>query len=180
MVAALVAGTNAGCSFVFLTPPPPTEERGAIVRCTSSDALPVVDLLIAGWQLVRVLFALNATDADYANGNIGRELDILIGGTALAAFGVSSGYGFSQTTKCREMLAQDYDPDPRPPRGRRPPVPGKVGPPAPAPEKRAADAAGADAGAPEQPDAAPAPAVVVPEKPAEPRAPAVPQRRDPE
>ena len=180
LAAALVSGTTADCSVVFITPPPPTEERGAIVHCTSSDALPIVDLLVAGLQLVRVLFALQRTDADYANATISREPDLLLGASTLVAFGASSGYGFFQTSKCREVLAQDYDPDPRPPKGRRSPARGKVGPPAPAQEKREDEAARTDAGSREEPDAAQAPTVVVPDKPAEPRAPAVPQRRDPE
>ena len=111
LAAALVSGTTASCSLVFVTPPPPTEERGAIVHCTSSDALPVVDLLVTAVQLVRILFALQRTDADYANATISREPDLLLGASLLVAFAASSGYGFVQTSQCRAVLAQDYDPD---------------------------------------------------------------------
>jgi len=162
---------------VFVKRPPPTEERGAVVRCTSSDILPLVDMMVAVIQVIRFSIAYSANEGAYKGMTLSRDSDMMIGAGMAGLFALSAGVGFSTTSECREARAAVYAPDPPRPR-RRPPPATVVRTPPPAPEAREAEAAPADAGAPAPPDAgAPAPTLVVPEAP---RAPAVRQRTDPE
>jgi hypothetical protein len=193
MLAALL-GQATGCSILFVKGPPPEDERGRIVHCTESNVAPLIDMMIASYQTVRIAFALSASDADYRNSQLSRSDDVAIGASLLALFAASSIIGFHQTSACRDALLEAEYPSPPPrarPRASRPPPPRKLNPPTPAQQKldeeeeeravraRAADMArasraadGPDGGAP--PDDEPA---VVPARPAPP---ATPQRADPE
>jgi hypothetical protein len=114
LIGALV-GPQAGCSFLFVQTPEPKEaRRGQVVDCTSSNAAPVIDMLVMGWQIVRTLIALGATDEQYRGAPITREADITLGISLTALFGGSMAAGFSWTKECREALAQDSYPGPRP------------------------------------------------------------------
>jgi len=113
VMAAVLFGSTGGCSYLFVRPLPESRERRE-GSCTTSPAAPVIDLGIAGWQFVRTLVALTASDAAYVNAPISRPADIGIGAGLLTLFGTSMVYGFSQTNKCREALAEDgYRPVPR-------------------------------------------------------------------
>ena len=50
LICAQVSGS--GCSFVFVEVPPPPERRVGIVKCTTSSAAPVIDLVLVavGWS----------------------------------------------------------------------------------------------------------------------------------
>src|SRR5689334_17744097 len=102
VLAALLAGAAMGCSALFVNRPPPREKRGRVVDCTSSNVAPIIDALIAGWQIVRIAVALSASDAKYDGAPITRRQDIALGGGALTVFGISSAYGFVSTAECRQ------------------------------------------------------------------------------
>jgi hypothetical protein len=112
--AVVLSGLVPGCSFMFVKPPPPPEERSPIVRCTSSNALPVVDLLVGMLQIMRTMIAVSATDADYTKSAIPREGDIAIGVGLSAVFLSSAVVGMRETGKCREILGDSRAPDRRP------------------------------------------------------------------
>jgi hypothetical protein len=201
LLAALV-GPATGCSLLFVKPPAPPEERGEIVRCTSSAAAPVIDMIIASLQVVRTLIAFSATDEAYAHAAIPRPVDIGLGIGLSGLFAVSSGYGFSKTNACREAVEQGsyyQRPRPRPRAGRQPPG-WRLGPPPPSQQKleeqeeeaavRARMVERARAAAPEQagsspdagaaPDASATPEPSVTAKPPERWTPPVRQRTDTE
>lgn len=182
VTAATLAASTAGCSFLFVDPPPPLEDRPPIIHCTSSDILPVVDMLITAAQVMRTALALWASDAEYKTSAIPREADVGIGIGLSALFLSSSVVGFRETSKCREMRATPEEPDGRPRvRGSRPRL--TVGAP-PLPRRQEEDAEEravrvraaemaraeraraerADAGSPAEPDAGPT--VPVPPRPA--------------
>jgi hypothetical protein len=201
---AVLSGSMAGCSFIFVKPPPPPEERSPIVRCTSSSALPAVDIIVGMLQIMRTMIAFSATDADYARSAIPRQADIFIGAGLTAVFLSSAVVGLSETKKCRELLADSGQLDRRP--WVRQPLPrltvrpisreqrkleeaqeeaavqARAAERARAARLEASRAANADAGAPAEMDAGPevqAP-VVVPAPPPERSVPPVRQRADPE
>lgn len=177
-MAVVLSGSMSGCSFLFVNPAPPPEDWSPIVRCTSSDALPIVDALVTGLQVLRTALVVSASDAEYAHSAIPREVDITIGVGLSALFLSSSLVGFRTTSKCREVLANREDPDRAPPRTRRPPPHLIVGPPPLSQQKR--EEVGADAGSPSEVDAGTALPAVAPDKTPERGPPAVRQRRDPE
>ena len=199
---AVLSGFLPGCSFMFVKPPPSPEERSPIVRCTSSSALPAVDIIVAMLQMMRTMIAVSATDADYAKSAIPREGDIFIGAGLSAVFLSSAVVGLAETKKCRELLADSGQLDRRP--WVRQPLPRLTVRPTSREQRRLEEAAeeaavqaraaeraraarvdaGAppemDAGAPPEMDAGPEAPVVVPARPPERSAPAVRQRADPE
>jgi hypothetical protein len=137
MLAALL-GQTTGCSILFVKGPPPEGMRGPNFHCTESNVAPLIDMMIASWQTVRIALALSASDADYRNSQLSRSDDVALGASLLALFAASSIIGFHQTSSCREALMGDDDPRPRPrPRrgaSRQPPS-WKLGPPPPSQEK---------------------------------------------
>jgi hypothetical protein len=112
--AAVLSGSISACSYMFVNPPPSAEDRRPIVRCTSSNALPVADMLVGMLQVMRIAIASSATDADYAHSPIPREADIVIGVGLGVLFLSSSAVGLVETRKCREILAGSGGPDQRP------------------------------------------------------------------
>jgi hypothetical protein len=118
LIAAL-AGPQAGCSFLFVQKPPPEESRrgsGRVVDCTSSNAAPVIDGLVMGFQMVRTALALSASDAQYAGAPISREADITFGISLTALFAASMIAGFGWTSDCRDAMAEESYPAGRPAR----------------------------------------------------------------
>ncbi len=111
MRARLLAGTLAlcatlaslpGCSFVLVQGPPRGRGQPASFSCTRSNAVPVVDAVLAGTSLFVGATLLAAT---------GGHTDTWIGPYAVVGttftlegmvFGVSSLVGFRRTSDCRE------------------------------------------------------------------------------
>lgn len=92
-----------GCSMFFAKGPPEHPALGEEIRCTGSSALPVVDTLLAGTQMIRTLYALSLTDADYPpNAPINRDADIALGISFLAIASLSAGIGYSRVSECNE------------------------------------------------------------------------------
>jgi len=129
-----------GCSVLFVNTPPPPAQRPRVVECTSSNVAPIIDSLIAGWQVVRIGLALAASDADYTGSrfNITRGQDIALGGALLTTFGISAAWGFFQTGECREAML-DNEPPGSPPHTHPPQQTRRPTPPSPTGQSPAED-----------------------------------------
>jgi len=181
-----LAGPQAGCSFLFVQAPEPAESRhGRVVDCTSSTAAPVIDMLVMGWQIVRTVVALGATDGQYQGAPITREGDITLGLSLTALFAGSMMAGFHWTSDCRDAIAEQSAP------AFRPHKPGAGSNPAwrtyqrqkeDQEEEAAVQARAAERARTEAAEAAAAAAASqgAPPPPPPPKAPAVPQRNDTE
>ena len=185
--AAVLLGSPAACSILFVKPPPPPEARGTIIHCTESDLAPVFDVLLGGLQAIRFMIAYSSKDSDYAGATFSRDGTMVLSAGAFAVLAGSAAVGFHSTHECREALARAND-DPAPRSRRRPPrvnvAPSQ--PPKPAEEQdeaalwsKVAEQARAarDGGAPTEADAGSPPAIV-PGKPPERAAPGVRQQTD--
>jgi hypothetical protein len=108
MVCVMVASLS-GCSFAFVTGPPPHHEELPAFDCTESRVVPVLDTLFAALQIASFAAAAGTSDqqwSDTFNGNPpfsrGAAVPLYI---ALAALGTFSAYyGYSKTGDCREAL----------------------------------------------------------------------------
>jgi len=95
-----------GCSFIFVEGPPPDHPQRTIVDCSTSNVAPVLDVLFAGYQMVRIGMAANATDADYEDAPIDRSADIGFGIGFFVLHTASAVYGFSTTSACKDAKAE--------------------------------------------------------------------------
>lgn len=110
-----------GCSFLFVDAPSPRyadAPRAQPVVCTTSVAAPVVDTVVATFEVVRTGFALGADDADYHNYPISRGADIAIGLGLTALFAGAAAYGYVNTSKCSDLKEEVRE---APPPGMPPP-----------------------------------------------------------
>jgi hypothetical protein len=99
-VSALAAVAASGCSFVFVDGPPATAKSLPVFTCTTSNALPTTDVVLAG------LFALSAIEnAAHATGSYSSNEDAVAAGVFAAAFATSAFVGYSRTSDCREATA---------------------------------------------------------------------------
>lgn len=89
-----------GCSLFFVQSPPTPRLPDQPVACTTSNAAPIVDSVVAGLQLVRVGYAISQKESDYEDFPISRGADIGIGVGLLAVFAASAAYGFGVTGSC--------------------------------------------------------------------------------
>ena len=121
----LTAGS--GCSLAFTRGPPERLEPHQPVKCTKSYALPVLDGLFAASQVIRILYAVSLTDADYHGMALDRPTDIGLGVGLGVLSAISMAVGVSRVGHCNELLeAIERAPPPRPR-----PRPFKLTPPAP-------------------------------------------------
>jgi hypothetical protein len=105
LIACFGASFNCACSFIFVKGAPASVEKlppTERVECTSSKVAPVVDTLIAGYQVFRTGYALSRSDADYTGEPIKRNADIGFGVGLAALFAASSIYGYVVTGQCSE------------------------------------------------------------------------------
>ena len=72
-------------------------------QCTTSQAAPIVDGLIAGYQVFRVAYAAQASAQDYAGSPISREADVLLGLAFTGLFLGSTIYGGVNTSRCGRL-----------------------------------------------------------------------------
>ncbi|HEY7376865.1 MAG TPA: hypothetical protein VIF57_32200 [Polyangia bacterium] len=102
-IASLALATS-GCSFFFVRRPDEAGGGGyAQANCTSSAALPTVDLVIALLQVVRTVYAISLKDSDYNGMALSRSADISLGLTIGTVFATSAGYGYHIVSTCREL-----------------------------------------------------------------------------
>jgi hypothetical protein len=101
-----LALASSGCSFCFVTPPP-AQYKQAVARpeadCSTSVAAPVIDGVIAGYQVFRTGYALQASDRDYNDVPISRGADIAIGLGMTALFLASTIYGGVNVSACKRL-----------------------------------------------------------------------------
>jgi len=89
-----------GCSLIFATPPPSAHSGTHKGSCTSSAALPVLDGVFAGIEVVRIGFAVDGPDqVDGAPFN--RTVDILLGVALGTLFIASAAYGADVASDCK-------------------------------------------------------------------------------
>ena len=105
---ALWATLSSGCSFLFVDGPPPKQQRGYL-RCTESMAWPAVDGVITGLQVVRTLYAMSLSDADYEGSGLSRSGDIGFGIALTALFLTSSIVGAGRVNECRGAVEGHAD-----------------------------------------------------------------------
>jgi hypothetical protein len=93
-----------GCSLLFVDGPPKTYQPSWQIQCTTSNALPVIDVLLAGFQAYRTGAALSRSDSDYRGAAISRSADITAGVTLFALTAISAGVGFSRVSDCKAAI----------------------------------------------------------------------------
>jgi hypothetical protein len=74
--------------------------------CTSSKAAPIIDTVLAGYEVVRTAAAVAASDRTYDDLPISRGADIGLGLGFLALFGASAAYGYVVTSACSDAKAR--------------------------------------------------------------------------
>jgi len=105
---------NSGCSFIFVTPPPAVAAQPAEPHadCSTSRAAPIVDGIIAGYQVVRTLYATQAPDSTYqGNAPLSRGADIALGAGFAGLFVASTIYGAVNTSQCEAYKARSEEAD---------------------------------------------------------------------
>jgi hypothetical protein len=88
-----------GCSAFFVVGPPPKDQRSGKVDCTTSDAYPVADVVMAGLTVVGIAALAGASDTQT------RKLAGIGGAPLLGAFVGSGIGGFWRVSKCKQALA---------------------------------------------------------------------------
>jgi len=91
------------------------EGRVEAAGCTTNRWAPTVDVVVAGLQAFRTLFALSLTDMDYQGMTLTRSTDIGIGVAMTTLFATSMAYGFATTGTCREATGSSASPYSRAP-----------------------------------------------------------------
>jgi hypothetical protein len=99
-----------GCSFMFAKKAPPQYKTMAAFDCTEGRTLPVLDVIVASLQAIRVATAAGAPDAAYEGAALSRGADIGLG-VALGTLGIASAaYGFRVTNECRRAKDETRSP----------------------------------------------------------------------
>jgi hypothetical protein len=92
-----IACSSAGCSLAFVNGPPPNHEKIAYFDCSTSNALPTIDLLFAGAATVD---AIGGTAG--ASGLPSNRAELAVFGAEAAVFAASAIYGYGKTSECRK------------------------------------------------------------------------------
>jgi hypothetical protein len=104
-LAVLVAALGvmpAACSLAFVNGPPPNHQKLAYFDCSSSRALPTLDLLVAGAATVDAIPGV----ANSASSLSSSRANLAVFGTEAALFAASAVYGYSKTAECREAQSE--------------------------------------------------------------------------
>lgn len=102
----LLGLANSGCSFLFVTAPPARAEQASQPNadCTTGRAAPVIDGIIAAYQVVRTVYAVQGSnESTFATAPISREADIAWGVGMTGLFVASAIYGGVITSRCRDF-----------------------------------------------------------------------------
>lgn len=103
-IGGLALGLCSGCSATFMTPPPADAARGHArpeLGCTASYLAPIVDTVLASYQLVGVGYAATLDDSRYESYPISRKADMAVGAGFAAVFAGSAVYGYVSAARCR-------------------------------------------------------------------------------
>lgn len=101
-----------GCSFAFVSGPPPDHAQLSYFDCTTSRLAPVLDTVLTGLMVLNVVTLGATSDAEWASSNrcnagdpncpvISRNGAMLIDGALGVAGAAGMLYGFSKTGACR-------------------------------------------------------------------------------
>jgi hypothetical protein len=129
-LAAMVAPAG-GCSFVFVSGPPPLHEKLSYFSCTSNVVWPVIDTVFAASMAgIFVDAATRSAAEEVLEGDSSEDMTMsaIFGGVALA----SAVFGYVRTHECRvalEQLNARPQPPPAPSPGYGYPPPGAYPPP---------------------------------------------------
>ena len=105
----VAATTSSGCSFLFVDAPPSNAKRLPAFTCTNSNALPVVDGVIAGLATLSVVGAL--TDGSHQTYDAATQTwsksspdssTAAVAGAWAALFAASAFVGHSRVSECKE------------------------------------------------------------------------------
>jgi hypothetical protein len=124
-----LTASAAGCSFLFVKPPPENVEHAYELSCSKNPTAPAIDVLVTGAEGFRTVYALSASEADYKGIGLDRTTDIAIGTAFVLVYAASAIYGSYEVQRCQKILAPAPS-DKRPARSTlrlRPPV---IAPPA--------------------------------------------------
>lgn len=105
---------NSGCSFMFVTPPPALADQPSEPHadCSTSRAAPVIDGIIAGYQVIRTVYATQAPDSTYqGKAPLSRGTDIALGAGFAGLFLASTIYGAVYTSQCQAYKARSEEAD---------------------------------------------------------------------
>ena len=104
---ALVLALLSGCSFVFVSKPPPNHAQLSHVECTSSRVVPILDIVWTALQTVNLLAAASMDDQEFEDDyKVDRKLAMAAYATFAAAGGAGIYYGWTRTSQCREAKHQ--------------------------------------------------------------------------
>jgi hypothetical protein len=95
-----------GCSVTFMSPPPVAGAAGVArphVECSSSYAWPVVDSVLAAYQVAGVAYAATLDDDRYEHYPISRQADMALGAGFAALFAASATYGYIAASRCNRI-----------------------------------------------------------------------------
>jgi hypothetical protein len=99
----LALATTTSCSFLAVDGPPPKEAREDIhFVCTTSWALPVLDVIGAGLAGFRAADDGSSSNASFAGAALSRDNDLLVAVVAATALFASSATGLQRVQACRE------------------------------------------------------------------------------
>ena len=102
LVCALASG--GACSFVFVEGPPPPERRLGLVKCSTSSAAPVLDLVVVALQVVGFFRAATGNEVEYrSDTGFSRETGIWLSLGFGTLYTSSAIWGFNTVGACRDV-----------------------------------------------------------------------------
>lgn len=107
LLAAALAISVTGCSFVFVDGPPREHAKLPSFDCSTSRAVPILDSLFGALQLANFVYTATRTQQDWddiykGSAPFSRHEGLAIYGVLAAVAGLSAYYGFSRVEQCRE------------------------------------------------------------------------------
>jgi hypothetical protein len=133
LLAAALAISVTGCSFVFVDGPPREHAKMPTFDCSTSTVVPILDSLFGGLELANFIYTATRTQQDWNDIYKGQEPfsrheGLAIYGALTAVSGLAAWYGFSRVSQCREakqeLMARMSNPEtPTPAPGWPPPAP---------------------------------------------------------
>ena len=109
-----VAAAMSGCGWLFVDGPPAGAAPGtAYIPCTDSKVLPTLDAVMAGLQVVNIIYVSGMDDYDFEDQFGDTEKGAVMGMQALfgTLWGFSAWSGFGKVSDCRaaRMAASSED-----------------------------------------------------------------------
>lgn len=102
------------CSFLFVSGPPPHDQRIGRFDCTTTMAAPVVDGVLAALQVLGLVWAASKSDAEVREAaGIPRDNAIGVSISWAILYTASAVHGASRVSDCRDALGTDEPPRPQ-------------------------------------------------------------------